>query len=220
VIASNNNTLIEYYARRANEYERIYQKPERQADLAALKRLCQESLAGRDVLEIACGTGYWTLPASQTAESIVATDLNDEVLQIARTKKYGCKVTFQPADAFDLEPLAKNGFTAGMAIHWWSHLRKAEIERFLDGYHRVFQPGALLVFMDNRFVAGSSTPINRTDDEGNTYQLRRLDDGTEHEVLKNFPAENEVKSILAGRATDIRWTELPYYWLLTYRLKR
>jgi hypothetical protein len=24
--------------------------------------------------------------------------------------------------------------------------------------------------------------------------------------------------VLAGTATDIRWTELPYYWLLTYRL--
>lgn len=214
-----NTSQIDYYARRANEYERIYHKPERQADLAALKKLCAQSLAGQSVLEIACGTGYWTQPVSQTAKSIVATDINDEVLQIARTKQYGCQVTFQQADAFGLEPLAKNNFSAGMAIHWWSHLRKADIRRFLDGYHRVFPPGALLVFMDNQFVAGSSTPIHRTDDAGNSYQLRRLDDGTEHEVLKNFPAENEVKRILAGRATDIRWTELPYYWFLTYRLK-
>ena len=164
LIMPNEASLIDYYAKRANEYERIYQKPERQADMAALRKLCAQSLAGEDVL-------------------------------------------------------AKDNFTAGMAMHWWSHLRKSEIENFLDGYHRVFRPGALLVFMDNRFVGGSSTPISRTDNEGNTYQLRRLEDGTEHEVLKNFPSENEIKKVLAGFATEIRWTELPYYWFLTYRLK-
>jgi demethylmenaquinone methyltransferase/2-methoxy-6-polyprenyl-1,4-benzoquinol methylase len=214
-----NTSLIDYYAKRAGEYERIYQKPERHADLAALKKLCAQSLAGHDVLEIACGTGYWTQPVSQTAKSIVATDINDEVLQIARAKEYRCAVSFQQADVFNLGALAENNFTAGMAMHWWSHLRKSEIQKFLDGFHQVFRPGALLIFMDNRFVAGSSTPISRTDGEGNTYQLRRLQDGTEHEVLKNFPSEIELKNILAGSATEIRWTELPYYWLLTYRLK-
>ena len=106
-----------------------------------------------------------------------------------------------------------------MAIHWWSHLRKSEIRKFLDGYHRLFRPGSLLIFMDNRFVAGSSTPICRTDDEGNTCQWRLLEDGSAHEVLKNFPSENEVRDILADSATEICWTELPYYWFLTYRLK-
>ena len=216
----NDASLVNYYARRANEYERIYQKPERQADLAALKKLCAQSLAGHHVLEIACGTGYWTQPVSQTAKSIVATDINDEVLQIARTKEYSCEGAFQRADAFNLESLAINNPTAGMAMHWWSHLRKSEIHKFLDGYHRVFPPGALLVFMDNRFVAGSSTPISRTDGEGNTYQLRCLQDGTEHEVLKNFPSKTEIKSILSSSATEIRWMELPYYWFLIYRLKQ
>jgi demethylmenaquinone methyltransferase/2-methoxy-6-polyprenyl-1,4-benzoquinol methylase len=75
-----------------------------------------------------------------------------------------------------------------------------------------------MVFMDNRFVAGSSTPINRRDAEGNTYQVRRLEDGSEHEVLKNFPTESEVREVLADRATGFSWTELPYYWFLTYRL--
>ena len=214
----NDTSLIDYYAKRANEYERIYQKSERQADLAVLKRLCADSLAGQDILEIACGTGYWTHPVSWTARSILATDINEETLAMARTKQYRCKVGFQQADAFNLASLDRNDFSAGLAMHWWSHLRKSEIGRFLNGYHRVFRPGALFIFMDNRFVAGSSTPICRTDDEGNTYQRRRLEDGTEHEILKNFPSEAEVRNKLAGVASEISWTELPYYWFLTYRL--
>jgi SAM-dependent methyltransferase len=211
-------SLIDYYAKRANEYEQIYEKPERQKDLAKLKELFQETCAGQDILEIACGTGYWTQAISQTAKSITATDFNEEVLQIARAKKYGCKVSFQKADAFNLS-FPQNNFTAGLAAAWWSHLRKSEITKFLFQFHRQFSSGALMVFMDNRFVAGSNTPISRTDGEGNTYQLRKLENGNEYEVLKNFPDEKEAKRILADSAIEICWADLQYYWLLTYKLK-
>ena len=70
--------LVEYYARRANEYERIYQKPERQTDLASLRKLFRQALAKHDVLEIACGTGYWTQIIAETAKSITATDINSD----------------------------------------------------------------------------------------------------------------------------------------------
>lgn len=211
--------MKDYYAKRAREYERIYDKPERQADLAILKKLCAQSLAGQDVLEIACGTGYWTQPVSQTAKSIFATDINDETLEIARGKQYGCDVRFERVDVFGLDSLPAGDFSAGLAMHWWSHLRKSEIKQFLDVFHRRFRSGSLIVFMDNRFVPGSSTPISRTDNEGNTSQIRRLTDGSEHEVIKNFPGENEVRASLRDAAADFAWTELPYYWLLTYRLK-
>ncbi len=216
---SNDARLIDYYAKRASEYERIYEKPERQNDLGILKKLCAKTFAGQNVLEIACGTGYWTQAVSQTAKSIAATDINEEVLQIARSKKYGCEVRLQKADAFDLNPAPQNNFTAGLAAAWWSHLRKSQIKIFLLHFHRLFPAGSLMVFMDNRFVPGSSTPISRTDDEGNTYQLRKLEDGSEYEVLKNFPDENEVRTVIGNFAREICWTELPYYWFLTYKLK-
>ncbi len=217
---SNDARLIDYYAKRAGEYERIYQKPERQGDLAILRKLCAQTFTGQSVLEIACGTGYWTQAVSQTAKSIVATDINEEVLQIARAKQYGCEVRFQQADAFDLNPSPQNNLTAGLAAAWWSHLRKSQIKSFLQHFHRLFPPGSLMVFMDNRFVPGSNTPISRADDDGNTYQLRTLEDGTEYEVLKNFPDESEIGAIVGNSGGELHWTELPYYWFLTYKLQR
>ena len=214
-----NAALIDYYAKRANEYERIYDKPERQSDLAALKKLCARTFAGHDVLEIACGTGYWTQIISQTAKSITATDINDEVLPIAKAKKYGCAISFLKADAFNLVLPAHDQPTAGLAMAWWSHVRKSEISGFLEGFHRQFSSGALIVFMDNKFVPGSSTPISRTDTEGNTYQLRNLENGSEHEVLKNFPTEAEAGEAVGDAAVDWSWTEWPHYWLLAYQLK-
>ena len=42
-----------YYAARAQEYDRIYSKPERQADLARLQELIPSYFVDRSVLEIA-----------------------------------------------------------------------------------------------------------------------------------------------------------------------
>ena len=215
---SEKTDLVDYYAKRANEYERIYQKPERQTDLARLRNLFQEIFTGHSVLEVACGTGYWTQVVAETAKSIMATDINDEVLQIARGKNYAGNVSFQKADASDLS-FPKNHFTAGLATAWWSHLRKSQIRSFLLQFHRVFSAGAMMVFMDNKFVPGSNTPISRTDEEGNTYQRRKLEDGAEYEVLKNFSGEGGIRRILADSAAEISWTELTYYWFLTYKLR-
>ena len=77
-----------------------------------------------------------------------------------------------------------------------------------------------VVFFDNVYVAGSSTPLSRTDAYGNTYQLRRLDNGSTHEVLKNFPTEPELRDTVAGLADEVHAEFLRYYWILSYTPKR
>jgi predicted methyltransferase len=57
----------DYYAQRAAEYDAVYAKPERQHDLARLKELLPPLVAGRRVLELAAGTGYWTQVMSWSA---------------------------------------------------------------------------------------------------------------------------------------------------------
>lgn len=209
-------SMASYYAKRAGEYERIYQKPERQADLARLRRLAEEAFAGVDVFEVACGTGYWTEVVARRAASVLAMDINEEVLAIARAKPIEAgKVTFQRGDAY--APSAPRRFHAGLSAFWWSHVPRSRIRAFLGGFHGVLAPGARVVFMDNAYVEGSNTPISRTDAEGNTYQLRSLEDGSTHEVLKNFPTESELRAAVDGRAVEVRVEFLTYYWTFTYR---
>lgn len=207
--------MTDYYARRAQEYEAIYAKPERQADLAALRVRLPALLAGRHIYEIACGTGYWTQFVAQTAASVFATDYSEEVLAVARTKTLPPgRVTFAHGDAFapPPPPAPCNG---ALAAFWWSHLRRgAETAAFIRAGFARLEPGARFLFLDNRYVAGSSTPLARTDPEGNTYQLRRLADGSTHEVLKNFPDETELRTTLAPYAAHIEWEASEYYWLV------
>lgn len=207
--------LTEYYARRAQEYERIYAKPERQAELAALRERLPDLLADRHVYEVACGTGYWTQFVAPRATFVFATDYNEEVLAIARTKSFPpARVTFAKADAFNPLPPPR-ACDAGLAAFWWSHLRRgAETQRFLRAFFSQLRPQARFVFLDNNFVAGSSTPIARTDGELNTYQRRTLDNGATHEVLKNFPREAEVRRALEPHSRRIYWESGVYYWLV------
>jgi ubiquinone/menaquinone biosynthesis C-methylase UbiE len=207
--------LLAYYARRAREYERIYAKPERQADLAWLRGRLGELLAGRRVLELACGTGWWTQAVAPHVAEILALDANEEVLAVARSKTYPPgRVRFAQGDCYALPDCGRR-HDALLAAFWWSHVPRARLAEFLRGAERAVAPGARLVFVDNRYVEGSSTPLARRDGEGNTYQLRRLDDGSAHEVLKNFPDAAELRAAAAGaRGLTVETTD--FFWLLGY----
>lgn len=208
--------LAEYYAKRASEYERIYARPERQRDLAALKERVRKMLAGRRVLELACGTGYWTEVFAPVAREVVAVDVNKEVLDIARAKSYPAgRVEFVQGDCY-APPDRGRRHDALFAGFWWSHVPLQRLDAFLAAAVAAVAPRALVAFIDNRYVEGSSTPVARRDAEGNGYQLRTLDDGSRHEVLKNFPAESELikRTIRHGWGANVELYE--HYWLLSY----
>ncbi len=210
--------MAAYYARRAAEYERIYARPERQADLRAIEAALPAEFSGRRVLELACGTGWWTPHAARDARHWLATDLNPETLAIARQKTLPAYVQVARADAYDLKTLPPGEFDAAFAGFWWSHVPLQRLPDWLAMLHARLQPGARVVFIDNRYVAGSSTPIHRRDEAGNTYQLRHLDDGSTHEVLKNFADREDALTLLGPRATGVRWVAHAHYWVLAYDL--
>jgi SAM-dependent methyltransferase len=211
------SSLLDYYAERADQYELIYLKPERQADLASMARELEATLAGHDVLELTCGTGYWTRRYAPVARSVLATDLSPEVLGLARSKDYPPnRVRFELADAYRVDRIPGR-FTAVFAGFWWSHVPRERLAEFLARLHRRLGAGARVVFCDNRFVEGSSTPLTRRDARGNTYQSRRLHGRAEYEVLKNFPTPEEIGETLhSAGVSEIRTTQLTFYWCVSY----
>ncbi|AHG64330.1 class I SAM-dependent methyltransferase [Advenella mimigardefordensis] len=210
--------MKEYYGARANEYDRIYAKPERQADLRQLQIWLPTLFAGRSVLEIACGTGYWTQFYAPMAERVVALDAARETLRIAAERVDTNTVHLRHGDAYGL-PAFDALFDAAFAGFWWSHIPQERIAEFLVGLHLALEPGARIVFLDNRFVPGSSTPIADQDSAGNTYQMRTLDDGSMHRILKNFPTRDQLLATVDPYAESSTYFEWEYFWALEYTLK-
>jgi demethylmenaquinone methyltransferase/2-methoxy-6-polyprenyl-1,4-benzoquinol methylase len=204
-----------YYAARASEYDQIYLKPERQSDLRAIEQWLPAVFAGSRLLEVACGTGYWTRFIAAAASSVLAVDAAPETLDIARERVLAGKVRFLVGDAYAL-PASEPKCDAGFAGFWFSHVPKSRAREFLAGFNAALAPGARVVLLDNLFVAASSSPISEQDGEGNTYQARRLSDGTVHRVLKNFPSEGELRALAEGLGTDVAYKSWSYYWALTY----
>ena len=213
-----NRDLIQYYKERAEEYEKIYTKPERQCDLISAKNILQNLFCEKAIFEIACGTGYWTEKIAKTAKSIYATDFNEAVIEIARQKHLGNKVRFEVADFYNLEFKQRyEGFFGGFI---WSHILLQDLDSFVEIFDRSLVKNGLMVFMDNKFVEGSNSPITSTDQFGNTYQLRKLENGTSHLVLKNFPTQELIFDKLSSVAVDINFINLEYYWIVSCRLNK
>ncbi|MFT5590482.1 MAG: SAM-dependent methyltransferase [Bradyrhizobium sp.] len=213
-----NTNMAGYYAKRADQYDNVYAKPERQADLPVVREWLQQAVAGQRVLEIACGTGYWTAEAVKTAEYVLATDINAEVIALARARNLPAdKVDFALADAFAIE--TGQPFTACLAGFWWSHVLREQQDSFMERLREQLGKDTLVVMMDNVYVEGISTSIARTDLQGNTFQIRRLGSGERYEVVKNFPSDSGLRKRLSPHLKDIRIQRIEHYWMLTGRLK-
>jgi ubiquinone/menaquinone biosynthesis C-methylase UbiE len=215
-----NKRMETYYARRAAEYDRIYEKPERQSDLAELKSSLSTHFKGLDVLEIACGTGYWTQYIAKSASSILATDFNLEMLDIAAKRDCsGCPVSFKAVDAYKLDRISAH-FKAAFAGFFWSHVPLSGRDSLIRTLHSHLVENARVVWIDGRYVEGSSTAIRRLDSAGDTYQIRKLSDGSQYEVIKNYPSAEELLTEFGPYGHHVEVRLLKYFWLLTYNVKK
>jgi ubiquinone/menaquinone biosynthesis C-methylase UbiE len=208
--------LEAYYAARAKEYDRVYQLPDRQADLRALEQWLPQRFAGARVLEIACGTGYWTEHFAPLVAQLVGLDASSETLAVARSKVQSRNVRFIVGDAYDV-PRDLGTFDAAFAGFWFSHVPRQRQREFIGGLNRVLEPGSHVVLLDNFFATGKSSAIVETDSHGNTFQARKLENGSAHRVLKNFPEEAELRALLTGIGRDPSYHRFGYYWVFEYR---
>ena len=71
-----------YYGQRASVYDSSmgYDDDAKVRSLLPIIARVRDAMRGRHVLEIACGPGFWTQFASETAASVIATDYNQSTL--------------------------------------------------------------------------------------------------------------------------------------------
>ena len=119
-----------YYRHWAPTYDEVYTRPERQGDLLAVRTRLTDWFAGKHVLEVAAGTGWWTSVLGDTAASVTATDVNEATLDVARARR-----------------------------DW-----PATVDAFLEALMLRLLPGSLVVFVDNRLVAGSVRACEAADE--------------------------------------------------------
>jgi SAM-dependent methyltransferase len=215
------SSLPDYYSRRAPTYEEMYQRDDagRQLELAAITAQLRELLAGRRVLDVACGTGFWEARIADVVGHVTAVDASTVVLERARAKVLPAdRVTFQRGDAFDLGAV-EGSFDAGLSMFWLSHVPRARLAEFLSGFCRRLEPGAVAFLADNVPVPGLGGDLIRKPGSSDTFK-RRLDaDGSTIDVLKNYFTADELRALCEPHFELRRVHAGACYWWLEGRVR-
>jgi ubiquinone/menaquinone biosynthesis C-methylase UbiE len=218
--AMDTDGLKSYYGLRAPEYEEMYRRddPARMAELEEMGAEIRSLFAGRRALEAACGTGWWTRVLADSALCVTALDAAPETLAEARRKNLpASKVTFLEGDAYALAAVPGN-FDAGLACFWLSHVPRARLREFLDGFHRRLGPGALVYMADNVFVPGLGGERLEKPGCEDTFKRRTLSDGSMWEVVKNYYDEAELRALLEPFAKSLEVREGKCFWRAWYEI--
>lgn len=196
-----------YYARRAPEYDDWYDRLGRyddpatnaawHAEVARLDQIASGFGAGR-LLDIACGTGRWTVrfAANPRVTSVTAFDQAPEMLERTRARLAAAShaATLVQGDAYAL-PFAVGAFDCCFSGFFLSHVPSERLADFFGEVRRVLRPGGALLLFDSALPAGAA--------DGATVQVqeRPLKDGSRHRVLKVYYTPETLRAALALAAT-------------------
>jgi protein-L-isoaspartate O-methyltransferase len=217
---SHEDDVIKYYNERASVYDVTagYADAEAEKLREPIKARFRATFRGKRILEIACGSGYWTTVIGEAAESVLAIDINRSLLDQAQKRcAHQTNVRFQIADAYTLEGVPGD-FNAAFGHGWWSHIPKKNIKTFLTALHSKLEPGALILFNDQLPYSGF---YRKQDSDGNTIEQRILPNARSFMIIKNFPDEKEITNALSPFAEAIKYFQPPKedHWEVVYRVR-
>ncbi len=209
---------LEYYRARAPEYDDWFERRGRfdrgaAATLAwhdevALVRgwLATFELAGKDVLELASGTGIWTAELVAHGATVTAVDAAPEMLDRLRQRVAGTAITTIEADLFTWEP--PRTFDAVASCFFMSHVPDEQFDHFLDLVAASVRSGGLVFLLDSARNELSTAVDHTLPADGDQTMRRRLDDGRSFQIVKRFRSDDELAAACNrhGLIVDVRQT--------------
>ena len=109
-----------------------------------VKMLSRHLRPGMSVLELGCGTGYFTRELACSGANIVAVDVSPDLLEIAKANSSAPNVRYEIQNAYKMSyPDAVFDFVVGSSV-----LHHLEIEAALREIYRVLKPGGTICFTE------------------------------------------------------------------------
>ncbi|WP_310473813.1 methyltransferase domain-containing protein [Sandarakinorhabdus sp.] len=128
--------------------------------------LCAQHVAGKRVLDLACGTGYGTAILGAQGGQVTGVDISAAAIRIAKLRHGSDNTTFVIADCFDL-PFAAASFDVVVANEMIEHV--ADHDALIIEARRVLAPGGLLL------VSTPNKPVYNRFKSPNTFHVSEMD---------------------------------------------
>lgn len=187
---------IEYYRARAGEYD---ESTAGFADVfAPAKSMLKEMGQFDHILELACGTGFWTETLLQMGKEITAIDAAPEMLEIARKRLGEDHITYQQADLFHWEPTKE--YDLVFFANWLSHVPPESLDDFLNNVRRAIRAGRHIAIVDQYAPSVDDKTIAKAD----VYATRPLSDGREFTIVKAFYDLAELEKKIERLGFEVR----------------
>ncbi len=195
--------------------------PEQLVMLYARYRLASRVIAGRDVLEVACGPGVGLGHLARTARVVIGGDYDAALLHHARAH-YADRLPLLRLDAHAL-PFAAGAFDVVILFEALYYLHSPE--RFVQEARRVLRPaGVLLVSTVNRDWPGfNPSPLSHRYLSGPELVALLGSQGFAVELFGGFAAQADTvldRVLLAVRRLAVRLNLIPATMKGKARLKR
>jgi ubiquinone/menaquinone biosynthesis C-methylase UbiE len=142
----------EFWSGVAREYDRVVDLQIGPATRGLLReRLCREGRLGR-VVELGCGTGFFSAVLAQKSDSLVATDLSPGMLELARANVRAPNASFQVenCESTSFPDASFDAAFAALVLHF------TEPARALAELRRILRPAGtlLLANLDPKALTG------------------------------------------------------------------
>jgi demethylmenaquinone methyltransferase/2-methoxy-6-polyprenyl-1,4-benzoquinol methylase len=214
---------IRYYRSRAGEYDEWFLRrgrydhgPERNAqwfgEVAEVARALESFRPSGRVLELACGTGWWTKRLARSADALTAVDASPEVIALNRERVKDPAVRYVGADLFAWRPDER--YDLVFFSFWLSHVPPDRFEEFWEKVGSWLAPGGRVFFIDSLRSSRDTTkdqPLERP--EGDCRQQRRLNDGQVFRIVKIYYEPERLRQRLAGLGWAVEVRATPEFFL-------
>ncbi|MBN2208104.1 MAG: class I SAM-dependent methyltransferase [Candidatus Coatesbacteria bacterium] len=191
---------VRYYDARAAEYDDFFAgrgqfadvRLEIEHDLGLVAPMVRDFGAGR-VLDVACGTSFFSACYAEDARSVVGVDLSPLMLSESRTRHRSLRARASLVQAEGLAlPFAPYTFDRCFVGFFLSHLDDEDILALLRHLKPVLKATGQLAIVDSAWTEFRK----RQGRERTSVQTRRLNGGGEFSVFKRYFTPEELAEIL------------------------
>jgi demethylmenaquinone methyltransferase/2-methoxy-6-polyprenyl-1,4-benzoquinol methylase len=193
---------VRYYRARAGEYDRTsaFDNRSRARLTAALERFAPRGA----VLELACGTGEWTVELARHATRLTALDASPEMLALNRQRVRRPDLRYLLADVFAWTPAERYDVVFFSA--WLTHVPPQRFEAFWALVAECLRPEGRVFLIDDLPVVAAHEQV-LTDAAAPAVQ-RSLSTGARYRAVKVFYAPDTLKATLGQRGWDVQTHEV------------